>query len=759
MLKSTQLMLAAVAILLAACSGDPATSTPASAPTTETTATPINALTAVPTVEPTAVPAATPTTPPTAAPTATPTTVPAPTPTAAPTPVPPDRDALIALYNAAGGDNWVDNTNWLSDRPLGEWYGVWTNSNGRVAGLELHLGPEPQGEIPTKLPAGAFHDLTELGDLRIIGMPIEELQPDVFEGLSQLRQLEISYTGLKRLPSGVFDSLENLANLSIYSNPLSELPSDVFASLPSLHHLTLERNQLTRLPTGLFDGLSRLESLWLRGNGLTAIPDGAFDDLSRLEVLWLDQNRIAELDKDAFKGLASLTDLDLDNNQISDLPEGIFDGLADLDTLSMLGNPGAPFVLDVGLQRADAADSTDPGPAEVSAYVREGAPFPIGVPLLIAGGSSGADLLNIAAGDTHSDTTLVTPAGDNRPAYVWLESVPQLPGGFWGFELHVGVPLVLFANADNDWPQTMEDTTHHILQVGGLSPTIDLNQRFSDPDLDELSFKASSSKDAVAVMVFGSTLTLAPVFHGDASVTVTATDPGGLSASLEFPVTVIPATDGDSFDISLVFVNQFTARQTTQIHNAAARWERIIEGDLPDVPADAFEHCGFSTQVTLHGEIDDILVFVENGPVPGGKAYAGVCQKRDGSLLPFNSYAVFDIGTAAIDDIALHELGHTLGIGTIWEENGLLKWVDDEPYFTGPLTIEAYREAGGTAPSSKGVPVSPWDLGHWYFGGDETGDVMEGNASLIISAITIQSLADLGYEVDLSQADPYLVDE
>ena len=36
----------------------------------------------------------------------------------------PDRAALMALYNATDGPNWVDNTNWLTDAPLGEWYGV-----------------------------------------------------------------------------------------------------------------------------------------------------------------------------------------------------------------------------------------------------------------------------------------------------------------------------------------------------------------------------------------------------------------------------------------------------------------------------------------------------------------------------------------------------------------------------------------------------------------------------------------------------------
>ena len=70
-----------------------------------------------------------------------------------------DRAALVALYHITGGANWNANTNWLSDRPIGEWHGVTTNSSGRVIGLNL---PENQltGEIPPEL--GGLSNLTGL---------------------------------------------------------------------------------------------------------------------------------------------------------------------------------------------------------------------------------------------------------------------------------------------------------------------------------------------------------------------------------------------------------------------------------------------------------------------------------------------------------------------------------------------------------------------------------------------------------------------
>ena len=49
-----------------------------------------------------------------------------------------DREALVALYNATDGENWGNSVNWLSDLPLGEWYGVITNEDRRFTELSLH---------------------------------------------------------------------------------------------------------------------------------------------------------------------------------------------------------------------------------------------------------------------------------------------------------------------------------------------------------------------------------------------------------------------------------------------------------------------------------------------------------------------------------------------------------------------------------------------------------------------------------------------
>ena len=84
---------------------------------------------------------------------------------------------------------------------------------------------------------------------------------------------------------------------------------------------------------------------------------------------------------------------------------------------------------------------------------------------------------------------------------------------------------------------TIDDQT----LVAGAEATVDVAANFSDPDGDELTYAATSSDDAVAtVAASGTVVTVTAVAEGSATVTVTASDPGGLSASLEFGVTVTP---------------------------------------------------------------------------------------------------------------------------------------------------------------------------------------------------------------------------
>ena len=137
-----------------------------------------------------------------------------------------DRAALATLYNATNGSSWQNDTNWLSNWPLGEWHGVSTDADGHVAGLSL-LGNQLSGPIPS-----------ELGNLANLGF-------------LSLRDNQLNGP----IPSEL-GNLANLQELILDSNQLSgSIPSEL-ANLDNLRALSLGNNQFSGcVPVKLFDNI------------------------------------------------------------------------------------------------------------------------------------------------------------------------------------------------------------------------------------------------------------------------------------------------------------------------------------------------------------------------------------------------------------------------------------------------------------------------------------------------------------------------
>lgn len=97
------------------------------------------------------------------------------------------------------------------------------------------------------------------------------------------------------------------------------------------------------------------------------------------------------------------------------------------------------------------------------------------------------------------------------------------------------------------------------LRNSGTLDLEDATATFSDPDGDRLTYSATSSNTRVATAtVEGSVLTIAAVGAGQAEIRVTATDPGGLSASLTFEVTVPGGTTGGTSGVITTFAGPCT---------------------------------------------------------------------------------------------------------------------------------------------------------------------------------------------------------
>ena len=138
-----------------------------------------------------------------------------PLPTIGPTSAETDREALVALYNATDGENWWASTNWLSDAPLGQWFSVITNDDGRVTGLEL-WDNDLSGEIPAEL--GSLSNLT---DLSLDSNQLTGEIPPELGSLSSLTHLLLGLNDLSGEIPAELGSLSNLERLGLNDNDLS----------------------------------------------------------------------------------------------------------------------------------------------------------------------------------------------------------------------------------------------------------------------------------------------------------------------------------------------------------------------------------------------------------------------------------------------------------------------------------------------------------------------------------------------------------
>jgi len=251
---------------------------------------------------------------------------------------------------------------------------------------------------------------------------------------------------------------------------------------------------------------------------------------------------------------------------------------------------------------------------------------------------------------------------------------------------------------------------------------------------------------------------------------------GGPEAEGRTKVTVAPPTDG--FDIRLEFVTDATPEQQSIFATAAARWEGLITGDLPIELAQISQiYCGGA----VDEYVDDLTIRVIIAPIdgPGGiLGQAGPCWVRDGSLLPAFGIMQFDsddTGFSSFPAVVLHEMGHVLGIGTLWEPLGLVSdsngVVTDcfpveggplatDPYFSGTQAIAAFDNVGGTDYANLKVPVEN-DFGqgtrcvHWRESvlGSELMTGFAEAGTMPLSELTVKSLADIGYSVASSGWD------
>ena len=213
------------------------------------------------------------------------------------------------------------------------------------------------------------------------------------------------------------------------------------------------------------------------------------------------------------------------------------------------------------------------------------------------------------------------------------------------------------------------------------------------------------------------------------------------------------------YDIELVFLDDFTESQKRALQYAARRWMAVVVGDLPDYEftQSTSGRCGGRSWEIPSGErIDDLRIYVATGAEgPGAHGAGGADILREVSHLPVLGCMVLDLSHANVLITGLHEIGHILGFASeVWNEFGYYqKPADEGGHFNGPLAVAAFDDAGGQGYEGAGVPLHNGES-HWSASVLE-GELMTPYGGDTLSAITVQALADLGYDVDVSQADAY----
>lgn len=232
--------------------------------------------------------------------------------------------------------------------------------------------------------------------------------------------------------------------------------------------------------------------------------------------------------------------------------------------------------------------------------------------------------------------------------------------------------------------------------------------------------------------------------------------------------------------------------------SAEARWERIIYGDLADIPFNVSDACGLTgTADDLNETIDDVLILARfdsiDGPgqVLGSAGDCGYFRSTSGLVIlgqmRFDTADVAGlVANGVLNDVILHEMGHVLGFSTRFDlslQGGFTRdcmslptsgsppnVTSQDTHFTCAAGRAMFDSIGGTSYTgglkvplencASGVPTTCGQgtyNSHWReptFANElMTGYVSAGANPL--SVLTIAVMGDLGYVVNYAAAAAY----
>jgi hypothetical protein len=384
-------------------------------------------------------------------------------------------------------------------------------------------------------------------------------------------------------------------------------------------------------------------------------------------------------------------------------------------------------------------------------------------------------------GGSVAGTGVATDAGGHATAGVWtmgplegenvltatVANLPPVTFTIWTVEASAMLQLAKFAGDSTTCPTT----------AAGCVFTVQVTNRSGAPAPGEAIIWTGPGRTPTVETTYTNASGFASAPNLDTRATGSYMQSARLLSSGEEVAFSYDIVEGDGFNIDMRFMGEMpNAVVLAAFRNARERWQRIITGNLPSVqfkqPAGS---CAGIAHPALDEVIDDLIIFVRVTPIDGPfgfAGFAGPCWVRGSSGLPFMGGITLDsddtdrlAAKGTLIDLILHEIGHVLGIGTLWNDpqfSLLQGGGGSDPQYTGRRARHGFVLGGGLTP--EGVPVENTGGqgtrdGHWRESilGNELMTGVLNSTGNPLSSITIGSLMDLGYQVNFGAADPYLL--
>jgi len=443
-------------------------------------------------------------------------------------------------------------------------------------------------------------------------------------------------------------------------------------------------------------------------------------------------------------------------------------------------NPTTLDTLDVSTTVTNVGYLTAPGGVQVQLLIDGTAAATTTLPTLAVGAAAeatftvdplpaGSHALRIVVDpsgvlDEWSETNNVTERTADVPAATPITPATPVPG----ITAQEGTELIYTLDVPASSPGTVEIT------LSGGTGDVDLYVNYASRPAAKEDYKCQSGNPTTSERCV-----------------INAAQPGTyyilLYAFTDFSGTTLLAKTGlpvIPYNIELAFIHHGTTAQDAVFQQAADDWMQIIPGDISDFD---FSSTPLSANTCIQGQplvdgtVDDLRIYVDIDSIdgPGNTlAQAAPCIVRGLGELPVIGIMQFD--SADMDvlssrgellPVVKHEMGHVLGIGTIWDLLGLLHnpslpaSAGVDTYFSGERAVAAFDAAGGATTYTLGnkVPVENSAKagsadGHWRESVLHTElmtPTFQSGQQNPLSAISIESLADLGYTVDVTKAEPF----